>query len=282
MGSAESSKQNGVDVVSEFDFLGGQYKLTRLCSLDAMEKLKDDWQALERRSNEGFDYFQTFDWCYNWFRNFRCKSPGSECSSSLRVYVLWERDEAILLLPFMRTETSIGFSILECLSVPMGQYAGILVDLEKVSLALGKKTMELVKKASQEDAIIFNNLPEVSFLTKVVANDGFRDTTLEVSSILDYDKLKTWDQHPIAESKSRRKQFARRRRKLEAEGPVTLGVHFHHEPEFKQAVSGALHLKRTWLEENGKLSQSLFKDESERFLVDLELTHKRDEKNEGP
>ena len=70
---------------------GVVFRLEKYSAKPDIAGLKDDWQRLERRSSEPFNYFQSFDWCFGFVENF---SSSSECRdlSIPQVFVLRNAD----------------------------------------------------------------------------------------------------------------------------------------------------------------------------------------------
>ncbi len=269
-------------LVSHFEFEGKKYQLSNFPTLSSLRSLKHDWQALEKASQESFDYFQSYDWCANWAESFLDEKGKSE-DYALSIYVLRDSEDMIMLWPFMISVAGFGgVTLQEPLTDPLGQYANVLVDRERVSVKLGREVWNAVKADRQADAIVLNHFSHGGFLAQIVEREGVEESVSQVSSILDYSKISQWDQYIKGWSKSQRKQQSRARKKLEALGSVKLEVLYHDDPAFSAAVSRAVRLKRIWLKETNRQSQMLFVDESEQFLMRLGSTLTDDPKNQGP
>ncbi|MEM7067475.1 MAG: GNAT family N-acetyltransferase [Pseudomonadota bacterium] len=274
-------KHENVKVISEITHANQRFKLTCLRSVAEMGAFEAGWRELETRSTAGFDYFQTFDWCYSWSKVFIGSNPVYAFDTP-QVYVLLNENGPVMIWPMTITRSKSGLFFLESMSDPLGQYANILFDDAQVDLELGKKVWVAIKSDTRADAVALNHYPENSFLAKIIGKEGVEETVQFVSSILDFNEIGSWEEYSATLSKSQRKERKRKLRKLSVEGELTFEVHFYDSDEFSGLVNKSVDLKRKWLIETDRHSQALFKDESSRFLASLGHYFATDGSQEGP
>lgn len=256
-------------LVALFQVADQAHTLRCVSSLREMAALRSAWLGLEKVSSETRDYFQTFDWCYNWVTSFT-----EDQDHRLRIYVLERGTDVIMVWPFMVSSAGFGgVRIMEMIGEPMCQYANILFDPKSVDAALGKKAWSHIKADQQADAVYFKYFPAEGLLSGIIGSDGFDEIGAAVSSYLDYSQIPSWEVYEASFSKSQRKQRRSRLRKLEAQGRVDFQTFFHNDARFSSMVETSIDLKREWLKDTAKHSQSLFSDTAKQFLARLGSAH---------
>ena len=247
---------------------GRQLSLYCHDKLTEITALKHEWVALEAKSRDGFDYFQTYDWCVGWCNKF-ISGDKSETAPNPRVYVLRIDDQVAMIWPLMKVQARSGLAFLESLTEPLGQYANVLYDRELVDFGTGRWVWKNIKACCGVDAVSLNHYPENSFVADVIGNEGVDETIQYVSSIFDFSMIDRWEDYIASLNKNQRKQRGRRVRKLEALGDLRFEVYFKESDEFRELVEQAIEMKRLWLIETNRHSQTLFEDTSKSFLSNL-------------
>ncbi|MEM9330663.1 MAG: GNAT family N-acetyltransferase [Pseudomonadota bacterium] len=254
--------------VSQCIHAGKEYVLECRDSIQSMREIKEQWLSLEGIAGDDFDYFQTFDWCFTWCENFSCQE-GAQDAPVPQVFVLSCDGVISMIWPLMKVRAGAGLTFLESMTEPMGQYSNVLRDEKRVDVDIAKWVWNEIKSCTYVDAIALNHYPADGFLDQVLGDEGLDETIQYVSSILNFGEIDNWEAYTATFSKSQRKQRGRRLKKLEAEGELSFAVHFHHETRFAELVNVAIDMKREWLTETGRHSQSLFEDRSKVFLASL-------------
>ncbi|MGI9352132.1 MAG: GNAT family N-acetyltransferase [Rhizobiaceae bacterium] len=260
---------------------GCELSLSCLENSSEIASHKQDWLALEAVSKEGFDYFQTFDWCAGWCSKF-AKGETDDSTSVPQVYVLKVDGQVALIWPLMKVQARSGLAFLESLTEPLGQYANVLFNPKLVDFGIGRWVWENIKSNCGVDAISLNHYPESSFIADVIGNEGVDETIQYVSSVFDFSLIQNWEAYIASLNKNQRKQRGRRVRKLEALGELKFEVYFKENDEYRQLVDQAIEMKRLWLIETNRHSQSLFEDASKLFLSGLGGEGSSFESGEGP
>lgn len=267
-------------LVSHFEFNGKEYQLSQFPTLDGLRSLKPDWQALEARSQEPFDYFQTYDWCLNWAEQFITDDVNDY---RLSIYVLKSIEGVILIWPMMISKAGFGsVTLQETLSDPLGQYTNVMINDERVSADLARRVWNAIKNDRQADAIVLSHYSANGFLSSLIGEEGIEETIAQESSILDFSEIGDWDQYVKSWSKSQRKQQNRARKKLEALGKPELRQVYYDDAAFEATVQKVIQLKRIWLGETNRNSQMLFEDASAAFLKNLGSSLKNEAGKSGP
>ncbi|MEM9277647.1 MAG: GNAT family N-acetyltransferase [Pseudomonadota bacterium] len=258
------------------------YELRNYSGIAQISALQKDWRALESVSSEGFDYFQTFDWCHGWCKEFTQQDENNSSSSIPSVYALFANNKAVMIWPLMKVRSRNGLSFLETLSMPLGQYSNLLFEKDFVDAGLARQVWETIKGSSGVDAVSLTNYPANCFMAEVLKDEGVEEIVEQVSSILDFSGIESWESYFASLSKSQRKERNRKLKKLEAMGSLTFEVHFHDGEMFSELVKTAVDMKREWLRVTSRHSQALFEQESKKFLSALTLLDAESSSGEGP
>ncbi|MEM7214275.1 MAG: GNAT family N-acetyltransferase [Pseudomonadota bacterium] len=265
---AEPAELENWETISSFESNGTLFSLRCYDSVSGLSSLENDWRKLEEKSVEGFDYFQTFDWCYRWCEIF-IKSDAPENADLPQVFALYADDCIAMIWPLMKVQSRSGLVFLESLSIPLGQYSNVLHDADLVNVETGRQVWAEIKRACGADAVSICDYPESGFLAEILGTDGIDEAVKNVSSILDYSKIENWDAYLSTLSKSQRKQRRQKLSKLEALGKIELRICHHHDPDFHDLAMLAVDMKREWLSRTSRHSQSLFEEDSAVFLSGL-------------
>lgn len=235
---------------------------------DELVGLKSEWQQLEHASIEGFDYFQSYDWCMSWCQEF-VFSRSSSSDAIPQIYALYKNSELVMIWPLMKVKLRSGLTFLETLTEPMGQYSNVLLNPDQVDAGIGQWVWDNVKSINDVDAIALNHFPSKGALADIIGDEGDEESVKSVSPILDFSKIESWESYSASLGKSQRKERNRKRRKLEAKGELSFDVHFSDSDNFSELVEFSIALKQKWLRSTNRHSQTLFEEKSEIFLRKL-------------
>ncbi len=106
-----------VQKIAEFEQRGHRFVLRCFESLPEISELEAGWQELEEHSCDGFDYFQTFDWCYGWCRSF-LSEDNADGMDKPQVYVLSCDERLVLIWPLLKTRSRSGLYFLDEVDAP--------------------------------------------------------------------------------------------------------------------------------------------------------------------
>ncbi len=245
----------------------GTYHLQCVDSLQEMADIKRDWTSLHAHHNRPFSYFQSFDWCFGWARNF-C----DQGQNGLRVFVLRTDDaknEIVLIWPMASVRSKAMANVLVSMSDPLGQYSGFLYDDTHVDYDLAKKVFERVLASSEGDAISIMNCPEGSLLAEISREYGYLEKIQPNASILDLHEIPDWDAYHASLPRNSRKERNKRRNKLASKGALEYEVVAAGSDRYRELVQTCLDFKQVWLAETGRRAGVLADIETARYFADL-------------
>jgi CelD/BcsL family acetyltransferase involved in cellulose biosynthesis len=256
--------------------LGGR-RLELECreTLDDLQALRQEWQALERRSPEPFSYFQSFDWCMTWCRAFLSDAPGN--AACPKVYVLWEDGQCLMIWPLMTRRLSPAVTVLVPLTAPMNQYATLLYDPAGFDLVLGRAVFDAIRKDGGADAICLDHVPQSALLARILDGQGFSPRVQQQSSILDLSGIPDWESHHRTLPKKQRLQRNSRRNRLEKLGSLDYRVLTPEGDGYVGHLDHCLAMKQDWLKGTGRLGRNVFDPRFAAFLRSLGQTAGPDE-----
>ncbi len=237
--------------VSSFSIEGQAYELECLENIPAIAEMEEIWNTLEKKCQEDFSFFQNYNWCYEYYKQFADDLTDKDCPVP-QVFVLKQDNNPIMIWPMMLLQSRIGLKILSSASEPLGQYCNLLFNPSKFNLQVGKATLKALKQSNNADTISFNFYPKDSMLEAILSNQGIKENSNFVSSILDITRFKNWDDYYSTLTKSQRKNRKRNKRKLETEGNIKYEVYEAGSKEYVNLIETALRMKIAWLEETGR------------------------------
>lgn len=231
-----------------------------LTSLEEIDAVARDWQALEAASADPLSYFQSFAWCRNWVAQF--------CGDGVRPYIVtvWQGETVVAIWPQMIVFNA-GVKRLETLGVPHSQYCGVLVrdrDDAQVRRALREAAEE-----SGCDVVLTRSVLAGSPLQAVVGHMPQIAGSANVASMLDLSSFAHPDAYVAQLGKLQKRNRNRRRNHLARLGDLSFSVLWPGDPEFGALVRLCAEMKRRWLAETGRFSSGFAMRGLEDFLAAL-------------
>jgi len=219
--------------------------------IDTIIRIRDEWQHLENTCDEKFTFFQTYDWCLQYYKHFSHDLNNRHCPLP-QVFVLRMKGEPIMLWPMMRIQSRTGLKLLTTATEPLGQYSSLLYNDQYFDSDLGREVFALVKQYCEADCISLNHYLKNSMVDTIVGEQGIREHSEFEALMLDTRHHKNWESYCMTLSKSQRKDRRRRRTKLEGLGRLDYHVHPAGTAEYRKTVAWSLAMKSKWLEETGR------------------------------
>lgn len=251
MTSENSTLGSGIKRLSKLTVEGHSLELQCYNNISAISSLKDEWQALELVCPEDFTYFQSYNWCIEYYKQFADDLTDRHCPIP-QVFILRKDQKPIMLWPLMRIQSRTGLKILATATEPLGQYSNLLFDTSVFNAKTGQAVLKKVIEHSKADLISLNNYPQGCLIDKIIDGQGIQENSKLESSILDLSKYKSWEAYTQTLSRGQRKSRRRNITKLEAEGSLTYKVHNAETEEYSNLISLALEMKKQWLLETGR------------------------------
>jgi len=236
--------------------------------IDAITQIRDEWQNLQNTCDEKFTYFQTHDWCLQYYKQFSSDINNKHCPLP-QVFILRLEGEAIMLWPMMRIQSRTGLKILTTATEPLGQYSSLLYDAKKFDITLGKEVFTLIKQHCQADCISLNYYAQNGMINAIVEEQGIREHSEFEALMLDTRQYANWESYCQTLSKSQRKDRRRRRTKLEALGRLDYHVHSAGTPEYRELVAWSLEMKSKWLEGTGRKPGLIAEETTKQMFEEL-------------
>ena len=245
-------------------------------SVDAIYKLREDWLLLAETCTEDFTYFQTYNWCIEYYKQFADDLSNKHCPIP-QVFVLRKNGAPIMIWPLMRIQSRTGLKILTTATEPLGQYSSLLFDPAKFTEHTGQETLKHIIEHSKSDSVSFNHYPSGSMIDKIIADQGIKENSNLKSSILDFSQYDNWQDYYQTLSKGQRKSRRRSKNKLAAEGDISYRTYFAGTEEYKELVAKALEMKTQWLLETGRKPGLLADECTKAMFMDLEKPSQKEE-----
>lgn len=243
---------------------GSVFTLECYESVSTIYSLEKEWLSLETECTEDFTYFQNYNWCIEYYKQFADDLTNKHCPIP-QVFVLRRDKKPIMIWPLMRIQSRVGLKILATATEPLGQYANLLFDQTQFDEIIGKRALDLIIKHSKSDLVSLNNYPENSMIDKIIGTIGIKDKSNFESSILDLSRYDDWDSYFQTLSKVQRKSRRRYKNKLSTQGELAYEVISAGTDRFKFLVDQALDMKKQWLLETGR-TPGILDDELTRAM----------------
>lgn len=225
-------------------------------TIEQFAQLKEHWQRLETRSNDGFTVFQSFDWCMNWWQTVGQKNQDAR----LCIMTMWHDAELVAVWPLMNDLLPLGTRTLLPLTMPHAEYSNLIFDaslVDRQSLAL---FVENTIEQFDGDLVSLSKIPEGTALQIANGQNGTRAPEVEIASIFDLSQFETFEQYQSGLSKSTRRNRNKRKNKLARLGDLSYQTYFADAPEYADLATLALQMKRDWLIRTGRNDAKLIVD----------------------
>ncbi len=239
-----------------------RHRVLVLGNLDDMDRWADAWRDLDRRATSDLVFFQSFDWCRQWWA--LQARPGQH----LAVHLVLQGNDLVAVLPLMKVRSRVGITVLRPLGEPHTQYANLLTPCGGLSgdaaEALGKALA-----GSGADLMQFNSVPCSSPLRSLLGEDSSVVELLNTS--LQYD-LSVHHSAAAYDASADKKQRQLRRRAetyLGKHGPLNLHVLKPGDRDYVAAVARCIDLKMVWISETARNHEGLGQPGHREFLASL-------------
>ena len=241
------------------------WHLALVTSSAALLELEPEWRNLEARAGTKFNYFQTFDWIWNWWRHI-----GTTVGVELLVLTARSGTRLTMVWPLMIV-TEKGLRVIKWLSEPHLQYGDVLAEDGPGLADLLERAWSLIKAHDGHDAIALGKVLSTARVYEFLKRRCAVACNPSVASQLDLAAYDSCAAFAKAMGRARRKRHTRRYNKIDKLGDLAVTVH-DNGPARAHAIEQAFAFKRDWLREHGLLSQTVFETSSADFLVSLPST----------
>lgn len=224
--------------------------------------LEADWVTLEAQCDDPYACFQSYAWCHAWAEAWCTDASNIQPC----IYLIYKNDQLVALLPMMISHIS-GLKILSILGEPHTQTSCLLAQ-QGIDLSIGLDLLFETLKQADADAITLNAVPHDSPLAGFLDNEMTADPA-EYMSITHRGDHATAQSYFKSLSRNRRRDFARKMRRLEDIGKLshrTIPLHFD---EFGVLARRAIEMKREWLKEKRSISSGLSWKDIDVFVENL-------------
>lgn len=251
----------------------GQVQFSTVKDPVELYALKADWDELFAHAGHGGQVFQTHGWCRTWAATFL--KPGQNNSDELFVVTGRVDGRLVMVWPLVR-ERSHGMSRLVWLGAPVTQYGDCLLSQDVDKDAVLDSAWAFISQAANVDYVLLGKVREDATVAPLMARIGAVATVVESAPHLDLSTAQSYADYAGKFSRKSLKTRARKFRKLEQMGDVTLD-RLSGGPEAQQVVSEALALKRDWLRQTGRVSKAIMCPDTEMFFLNATSLEAADE-----
>lgn len=263
--SANKTLNSTAKQLSSLEVEGRFFTLECYETIQAIHTIEKDWFSLEAECKEDFTYFQNYNWCIEYYKQFADDITNKHCPIP-QVFVVRHDDKPIMIWPLMRIQSRTGLKILTTATEPLGQYSNLLFDQSYFDVTLGKSVLELIIQHSKSDSVSLNNYPENSMIDKIIDEKGIKENSNLESFILDLSRYDSWEAYFQTLSKTQRKSRRRDKNKLMTQGDLSYNVVEAGTDAYKHLVERALDMKKQWLLETGRTA-GILDDKSTRAML---------------
>jgi CelD/BcsL family acetyltransferase involved in cellulose biosynthesis len=243
-------------------YLDGDIETRILVSQADIEAVAAEWRALEAHCADPLSYFQSYDWCVKWVRQF----ADEACRPF--VITLWRGSILLAVWPRMVVEAA-GISRLETLGGAHSQYCGLLLR-RGARNALIERHLDSATRRSGCDVSVSRAVLEGTSLGQLLGESASVTGSDNAASILDLSHFRSSEDYTAQLGKLQKRNRNRRRNHLERLGTLRFDVVWPDSVEFGELVQQCTAMKRRWLQETGRFSVGFSMDGYEAFLAALE------------
>ena len=250
---------------------GNQFVLDCLTKVEELENIADEWKKLERTCGEPYIYFQSYDWCMKWCACYiyNQNTENNQYLPQINLYILRRNGEPVLIWPMMLVKSPMNLVTQTFLSEPHGQYGNVICNRKFLPEKIGRMVWNHIKDTSSADAIILDQYPQSSFLSKLIQDNGIVESSTKHSSALDLTAFDTWEEYYGSQSRNLRKQRKQRRNRLSKLGTLGYETHYGGSKRFAELVSLGLEWKNLWLKQTGRRASVLSDTRTNNLLANL-------------
>ncbi|MEO8685045.1 MAG: GNAT family N-acetyltransferase [Devosia sp.] len=238
----------------------GHLRIQVLSDLAALEAVGAAWHALEARAAPAA-LFQSHAQTVIWARNYLAGADAT-----LHVVLAYDGPDLSLILPLYVT-TSLGVRIARVAGYPIAQYADALTD-GMIDDGTCFAVMLEALRAARIDTLSLDGVRADSILHRFAAAQALAPGNIRVAPWVDLRDFSDHDSFVRERSKGLGKKTRARRRQLETTGEVRFEILTGGKPA-RDAMAGAIHLKREWLIQRGAMSTAFIDPMSNACLLDL-------------
>ncbi len=230
-----------------------------------LARIEGHWKDLEARVTDRFTFFQSFDWCAGWIRQF---AAGGKVGP--RIVCVWQDERLVMVWPGMITGTPMGGKLLTTLGEPHTQYSNALIDPAHDTAAMAHVFGSVLKDRLGADAAHFGLVPAGSSLDGVLKNMGLAaDDVANETAYFNLDAYADWASFLESLPANQRKSRKRRRNQLAKLGTVVLRDVWPGDADFASLTQLCMTWKTRWLAETGRLSRGFSVPGYDTFLAGL-------------
>lgn len=172
----------------------------------------------------------------------------------------------------MQSGVAGALSRIEALGGTHTQYSNLLIDPDFAGLSepIADKLLAALADRGDFDVALFEGVPDGSALAAMMARANSVATVRNAASLLDLTGFASAEAYVAGLGKLQRRNRNRRRNHLARHGELQFSVLWPDDPAFAPTIQHALHLKRRWLTETGRLGLGLSQAGFGDFLAGLE------------
>lgn len=241
-----------------------------LTSPQELRALEREWRDLEARIDDPLTYFQSYDWCKTWSKQFAAAQPGPNCKvRSMQVFAVRKEGKLAAVLPFAVYRKWGTVDVARLLGAPFCEYGNVLLDREEFRREKLPVLWREITERLNADVVAVDDFPERSPLVELIGKDRILPSAACYSSLIDLSKFTDWEDYTASLSKSARRNRKKRYNKLAKAGNLQFSVCSGGSPSFKALFDKAQELKVAWLQQAGLRDSTLSCPNFSKFISAL-------------
>lgn len=235
-----------------------------------MRAMEREWRDLEARIGDPLTYFQSYDWCKTWSKQFAVAQPGPNCKiRRMQVFAVRREGKLAAVLPFAIYRKWRAVDVARLLGAPFCEYGNVLLDRDAFQPEELPELWRTIKAQLDADVVAVEDFPEHSPLVALIGQERVMPSAASYSSLIDLSQFADWEAYTASLSKSARRNRKKRYNKLSRAGDLQFSVCSGGSPSFKALFDKAQELKVVWLQQAGLRDSTLSCANFGKFISSL-------------
>lgn len=240
-------------------------RLGLVTTRDAFDALEAPWNGLFERAGRGQHMFQGFNWLWHWCNHFLASAEDG--GPRLAVVTGHIGDRLVMVWP-LAAERAGPVVQLGFMGEPVSQYGDALIDDVANAPALLRAALDYAIAETRADVVHLRRVRQDANVAPVLFDSGARIVATADAPFLSLADVATFEALSERQSKGKRRNRSRQRRRLADRGEVSHRWYVSGAEAEALAVR-AFQYKRDWLAARGQYSRAFSDRNTVRFFSDV-------------
>ena len=161
------------------------WNVETLTSPNELRALEREWRDLEARIDDPLTYFQSYDWCKTWSKQFAAAQPGPNCKvRGMQVFAVRQEGKLAAVLPFAVYRKWGTVDVARLLGAPFCEYGNVLLDRDAFRPEELPALWHTVTAQLDADVVAVDDFPEHSPLVELIGKERILPSAACYSSLI--------------------------------------------------------------------------------------------------